>query len=148
MSKDKGGVWRTVNGAHVFIENGQTPEEAFAYHKKIHAMNADELKKFCTENSSRKKSKLVQISLNFFGEEKELKNQTSISLQKGIRTLNKRISEHERKINSPYELSYWDKLTPSRKKGLIVRWKKEIVSFRYGITLRKEELRKRGEKYD
>ena len=47
MSKDKGGVWRTVNGAHVFIKNGQTPEEAFAYHKKIHAMSTKELKEFC-----------------------------------------------------------------------------------------------------
>ena len=68
MSKDKGGVWRTINGAHVFIKNGQTPEEAFAYHKKIHAMNANELKEYCLSASEEdSKTELVKIPLDFFG---------------------------------------------------------------------------------
>ena len=68
MSKDKGGVWRTINGSHVFIKNGQTPEEAFAYHKKIHAMSASELKEHCLRASEEaSKKELVKIPLDFFG---------------------------------------------------------------------------------
>ena len=74
MSKDKGGVWRTINGAHVFIKNGQTPEEAFAYHKKIHAMSAKELKEHCIAKSREDqcssedtKKERAKIPLNFFG---------------------------------------------------------------------------------
>ena len=68
MSKDMGGEWKTINGARVFIKDGQTPKEAFAYHEKIHAMSANELKEHCIKLSSEDtKKERAKIPLDFFG---------------------------------------------------------------------------------
>ena len=89
-----------------------------------------------------------KVPINFFGEELALEKQTPHEIRKGIRTLRKRITEHEERIKNPNKLSYWNRLTPERKKGLLIRWGKEIDNFHRGIAKRIEELNNRGEKYD
>ena len=78
--------------------------------------------------------------------EKNLENQTSAQLRKGIRSLNKRIEEHFAKIKNP-EKVYKDWYNePDKQEGRIAHWQHEIKKFAESIQYRVEELEKRGEK--
>jgi len=77
-----------------------------------------------------------------------LENQTPNQLRKGIRVFQKRIAEHQYKIENPWTVySDWF-LTPERQSGRIGHWQKEIENFRESIQNRIDELRKRGESYE
>lgn len=73
MDKKEGGVWRTINGSKVFIEDGQTLEEALADRKK-----AGELLGYETE-PKRKPAKLTKRH------EKALGLAKSDNLPKGVK---------------------------------------------------------------
>lgn len=78
--------------------------------------------------------------------EKALKTQPSSALRKGIRSLEKRIAEHEAKLATP-ERFYpeWKSLSESRKRKAILHWEEEISNFKESIDFRNDELKKRGE---
>ena len=86
-----------------------------------------------------------KISIQFFAE-KDIANQDSNSLKRAMRKFEKRIVEHERKIETPEDfIDGWAELDPRKQQGLIKHWRKEIRNFRTSIDDRKSELEKRGE---
>ena len=72
--------------------------------------------------------------------------QNTNQLRKSIRSLEKRIEEHKKKLVSP-ELVYpnWDKVPEKEKQGLPTHWEKEIHNFEEQIEEIKDELKRRGE---
>ncbi len=80
--------------------------------------------------------------------ESALAKQRTAAIKKGIRSLEKRIEEHESKIRNP-EKHYpeWNTLTEDKKAGNFEHWKKEIYDFKDSIQNRIDELKERGE-YD
>lgn len=89
--------------------------------------------------------RLGNIGTQFFAE-KGLAKQDARSLEKGIRTLEKRIQEHEGYLEDPRtHVPDWDDLTEHHQASLIQHWRKEIRNFRESIQDREDELRKRGE---
>lgn len=80
--------------------------------------------------------------------ESSLAKQRTPAIKKGIRSLEKRIAEHESKIRNP-EKHYpdWNSLSEEKKAGYAVHWKKEICTFKKSIQNRVDELKERGE-YD
>lgn len=93
-----------------------------------------------------KAGKRVILKEKSSGGEKGLKTQPSSALRKGIRSLEKKISEHKKKISSP-EAVYpqWRSYSESRQRSLMDHWNKEITDFNQSILNRKNELKKRGE---
>jgi len=90
----------------------------------------------------------IKINMQFFAE-KDLVNQSSTSLRRGIRNLGKEIEIHKEKIKNPqiYDKD-WDRKTEKARKGLLRYWEKEIRNHQDSINNRIEELKKRGETYD
>ena len=87
----------------------------------------------------------MKFDLQWFAE-RNLKNQTSSQLRKGILSFQKRIDEHWDKIENP-ELFYSDwNSEPDKQAGRIGHWQHEIKNFAESIQSRIEELEKRGEK--
>lgn len=80
--------------------------------------------------------------------ETALARQRTAAIKKGIRSLEKRIEEHESKIRNP-EKHYpeWNSLEENKKAGNVEHWKKEIQDFKNSIQNRIDELKERGE-YD
>lgn len=77
--------------------------------------------------------------------EKGLKEQDPTLLIKGIRSLKKRIIEHEDKLSDP-ERYYprWNAFSENRKKALTTHWNQEIEAFQKAINNREQELERRG----
>lgn len=87
----------------------------------------------------------MNFDLQWFAE-KNLQNQTPNQLRKGIRSFEKRIMEHQKKIENPWEI-YVDWFSePDRQAGRLGHWQKEIEDFEESIQNRIDELKKRGEK--
>ena len=87
----------------------------------------------------------MNFDLQLFAE-KNLQNQSSNQLRKGIKSFQKQIIEHQQKIKEPWKI-YSDWFSePDRQQGRLVHWQKEIENFKESIQNRVEELEKRGEK--
>lgn len=88
------------------------------------------------------------MDLQLFSE-KDIQKQKSSSLQKGIRSYKKVISEHEGKIKNP-EAFYprWVQMSLQEQQANIRHWKHEIEVAQQSIRDRQEELERRGEKSD
>ncbi|MFV0558880.1 MAG: phage minor capsid protein [Enterococcus sp.] len=85
----------------------------------------------------------IELDLQMFAE-KDIKNQSTSSLQKAIRKYNKQISIHEEKVANPTKfVDNWDSRHPGYKVGIIKHWNKEIANFKQSIENRKEELKRR-----
>lgn len=78
--------------------------------------------------------------------ERGIAGQSSNTLRRGIRSYEKLIAVHEKKITSPH-LFYdeWDCLSELEKRGCIRHWKKEILTAENSIKDRIDELKRRGE---
>lgn len=88
----------------------------------------------------------MRFDLQWFAE-KAIENQTSVQIRKGIRSLNKDLELHLKKIENPENYcSDWSLKDEREKKGLIKHWLHEIKTFSESIQYRVEELEKRGEK--
>ena len=87
----------------------------------------------------------MNFDLQLFAE-KNLQNQSSNQLRKGIKSFQKRIEEHLAKINNPSAIysDWYDE--PEMQEGKIGHWLHEIKNFEESIKNRVEELNKRGEK--
>lgn len=95
----------------------------------------------------KKNGDTIKMNLQYFAE-KDIKSQASGSLKRAIRKYEKRIKEHENKINYPEEyISGWDEMHPRRQEGLKKHWNKEIRNFNQSIQDRIDELKARGD-YD
>ena len=91
--------------------------------------------------------KMLAIPLSFFSES-GLKNKSSLELNRGIKTLKKRLLEHEQKIASPEKFCKdWELKSDAQRKGLLNFWGKECKNLSNGINERIEILKERGE-YD
>jgi len=89
----------------------------------------------------------VEIGTQFFAE-KDISNQDSNSLKRAMRKYEKRISEHQDKVNNPEKhVPDWDNYSDAKKAGLIKHWNKEIRNFQESIDNRISELKERGD-YD
>ena len=114
-----------------------------------HEKNAKKSKEELLEEASRfgsivpGKGELVKIPLHFFSEENKLASSSETEILKGVRSLKKRIAEHEQKLAHPESLKNWDKCTPAQKAGHIQHWKKELVAFKKSVLNREKELEKR-----
>ena len=77
---------------------------------------------------------------------KDVENQSSNSLKRGIINYTKRIAEHEDKINNPdkYYLD-WNKVPDNVKNGRLKHWRKEIDNFKQSIEDNLWELRRRND---
>lgn len=76
-----------------------------------------------------------------------MENQTSAQLRKSIRSLNKDLELHLKKIENPEEYcSDWNLKDNRGKTGLIRHWRHEVKNFVESIQNRVDELEKRGEK--
>ena len=94
------------------------------------------------------KKSTIKLDIQFFAE-KDLINQSSASLKKGIKSLEKEIKIHEAKLNNPENFDIgWNNKDNRAKEGLLKYWQKEIRNQNESIENRIEELRKRGEDYD
>ena len=80
--------------------------------------------------------------------EADVGKQKTSSIKKGIRSLQKRIREHESKLSDPAKhYPEWSSFRDSHKASLIQHWEEEIENFKKSITTRIDELKRRGE-YD
>lgn len=87
------------------------------------------------------------MNLQLFAE-KDLKNQSNVSLKKAIRNFQKRIEEHKQYISHPeIHCNDWEAKDVREQEGLMKHWNKEIKNFQESIDNRIMELRKRGD-YD
>ena len=78
--------------------------------------------------------------------EKDLVNQKSSSLKKGIKKLSQQIQIHEDKIRNPAKYDpEWAMLSKQKQEGRIKHWKKELQAFQDSIDSRIYELKRRGE---
>ena len=94
------------------------------------------------------KKSTINLNMQFFAE-KDLENQSSTSLRKGIRSLNKEVEIHKEKLKNPKNYDEnWENKTEKQKEGLLKHWRKEINNHEESINNRIEELRKRGEYFD
>ena len=93
-----------------------------------------------------KAGKRVILKEKSNGGEKALKTQPSSALRKVIRSLEKRIAEHEAKLATP-ERFYpeWASLSEEHRQNSIIHWKKELQGFKKSIEFRNDELKNRGE---
>ncbi len=93
------------------------------------------------------KSGIINMDLQYFAE-KDLSNQKTSSLKKGIASFEEQIAEHQRKISDPQKyVSGWEGKDTREQQGLLKHWKKEISNFQESIRNRIDELKRRGE-YD
>ena len=82
--------------------------------------------------------------LQFFAE-KDLSGQKDKSIQKGIKSLEKKIQTHQDKMENPEKyVDGWNNLSTVEKEGCLRHWEKEIEGFRQNIENRNNELKKRG----
>lgn len=94
-----------------------------------------------------KTTKRAKISMQFFAES-DMKKQESGSLKRAIRKYQKRIAEHQQKINEPQKyVPDWDTKSEQAQNGLKRHWQKEIRNFQTSIDDRIAELKERGD-YD
>lgn len=92
-------------------------------------------------------AKNFKMNLQLFAE-KDLKNQSNVSLKKAIRNFQKRIEEHKQYISHPeIHCNDWEAKDVREQEGLMKHWNKEIKNFQESIDNRIMELRKRGD-YD
>ena len=92
-------------------------------------------------------AKNFKMNLQLFAE-KDLKNQSNVSLKKAIRNFQKRIEEHKQYISHPeIHCNEWEAKDVREQEGLMKHWNKEIKNFQESIDNRIMELRKRGD-YD
>jgi len=91
------------------------------------------------------KSNIISVDIQFFAE-KDLENQSSNALKRGIRSLTQKMELHEEKIKNPknYDKN-WDTKSEIAKKGLLKHWEKEVKNLKDSINNRIEELSKRGD---
>ena len=88
----------------------------------------------------------MKFDLQLFAE-KAIENQTSAQIRKGIRSLNKDLELHLKKIENPEDYcSDWNSKNERAKEGLIKHWLHEVKTFNESIQNRIDELEKRGEK--
>ena len=107
--------------------------------QRIKKLSSNELRRLLIQNNEN----FVKIALNFFNE-KAIENQSDNNIIKGIKTLQKRISEHKEKIAHPEKLSMWNTYSEAKKAGTIRHWEKEIQAFEIQLENRKNILKKRG----
>ena len=90
---------------------------------------------------------LEAMDLQLFAEQ-DIKNQTSNSLKRGIRSYRKVIAKHEDKIQHPEQYDKgWQGKNDKQRAGLLRHWGKEIRNAEQSIADRIEELKNRGD-YD
>lgn len=96
----------------------------------------------------KKNEDTLKMDLQLFAES-DIKNQESGSLKRAIRKYQKRIKEHENKLENPalYCSDWNDKMT-CEQEGLKRHWKKEIRNFNQAIEDRVNELMERGDYND
>ena len=88
----------------------------------------------------------MKFNLQLFAE-KILQNQTPDQLRKVIRSLNRDLELHLKKIENPKDYcSDWNSKDERAKAGLIKHWLHEIKTFAESIQNRVDDLGKRGEK--
>ena len=77
---------------------------------------------------------------------KQIPNMHTNGLKKSIRTLKKRIAEHQAKIAHPENIySDWGSLTEIYRENVIRNWKSEIKGFSLQVSDMEAELNRRGE---
>lgn len=94
-----------------------------------------------------KSAKNGTMDLQIFSET-DIQNQESASLKRAIRKYERRIAEHQMKIDNPEShCENWNEFDVRRQNGLKKHWQKEIQTFRENIQARTDELKRRGD-YD
>ena len=94
-----------------------------------------------------KSTKNGTMDLQIFAET-DIQNQESASLKRAIRKYERRIAEHQMKIDNPEShCENWNEFDVRRQNGLKKHWQKEIQTFRENIQARTDELKRRGD-YD
>lgn len=85
------------------------------------------------------------MNLQLFAET-DIERQESRSLKRAMRKYERRIAEHQKKIDNPQDYCpNWQEMTAEQQSGLKRHWQKEIRTFNENIQTRVEELRKRGD---
>ena len=94
---------------------------------------------------NKKGERSLVYNLRFFAE-KDLKNQSSLALKKGIKSLGLEIERHKDILrDSKQHVPDWDIKTEREQAGLKKHWEKEIQNFNASIQNRIDELKKRGD---
>lgn len=89
----------------------------------------------------------IEMDLQLFAET-DIPNQESGSLKRAIRKYERRIAEHQDKIEHPERhCPDWESFDERVKEGLKKHWQKEIRNFEENIRAREDELKQRGD-YD
>lgn len=130
-----GGAAEVINCHCVLV-----PDVVIPYGRKSNQKSAETLE-------STGKSGIIKVGMQWFAE-KDLANQKTSSLKKGLESFKEEIWLHQQKISDPQKyVEGWEDKDPREQQGLLKHWNKEISNFEESIANRIEELRKRGE-YD
>lgn len=152
-SFEKGGftkyIWITEMDERTCPVCSALDEEVFDIDRSEIGANLPPLHPFCRCSIAAFVDEPVQ---DVFSKEKErhyakdVENQSSNSLKRGIISYTKRIAEHEDKINNPdkYYLD-WNKVPDNVKNGRLKHWRKEIDNFKQSIEDNLWELRRRND---
>mgnify|MGYP001625222527 CR=1 FL=1 len=91
--------------------------------------------------------KRLLVNIQLFAE-KDIRRQSSASLQRAVRSYQKQIEAHKDKLAHPEQyIDGWEERDPRYKAGLKRHWQKEIRNFQQSIEDRVQELKQRGD-YD
>ena len=89
-------------------------------------------------------NRIMKINLQRFAE-KDIKKQRTAALKKGIRSYEKQIAEHKKKLENPAAfVEGWNGRDVREQDGLKRHWEKEIKVFQKSINDRVTELKARG----
>lgn len=149
------GEWKTINGAHVFIEDGQSVEDAFDKRgTSAKSGFGDSVKNSVkqgfdgTLHPGKSEKARFKIGLDFFSE-KGLYKETNQELRDGIQSILDNRELHIKKLQSPEKYcENWDTKTEIQKWGTLNFWRKEVRGNTNAIIDRIEHLKRRGENVD
>ena len=114
---------------------------------EIHAQLYAEQRRESVEAKG-KKVKIPQPTINIqLFANKNLSKMGIVQLNKSIRSLTKKIDEHEEKVRNPKGTygEEWETFSEERKFVEIESWQKEIKAFRKNISETMEEIKRRKE---
>lgn len=135
-------AWMDTEKYNAWLDSGA--EVSFKEYSKEASNDIANTKRLGIIKGTRKQ---LRMNLQFFAE-KAIKNQSSNSLKKAIKTLREHVAEHEQKIENPKAFyPKWNTYDERQKEGFKKHWKKEIQNFQQSIQNRIDELKARGD-YD
>lgn len=105
-----------------------------------------QIKKYNTLSANQGKSLTIKLEDDNIKIPQGMYKQTDKELEKGIKSCQKKIEEHQKKLQHPELLEDWEKLSEKAKQGTILHWEKELLAFENNIKAAEKLLKQRRKK--